>query len=441
MNLDKLPPQNIEAEESLISALMLYPEHIDECAGILDHTDFYNAANSNIFRAIRFLNNKNETVDLISISEILKKKDLLNESGGTSNLVKIVENIPMTTDPVNTARIIKEKSILRQLIKASSKIIQRSYQDSEDINLTLDESQASIMSIGSDLNKKDFITMEELTNESIDRYEKQAEDAKNGIEKGLKTGYAFLDSLTGGLSGPNFIIIAARPAMGKTAMSLNLAMNMCKAGDRVAYFSMEMPRSQIDDRFLAMESGINTMKLSQGQAPEEDEWKRILEVSQSKSKWPLWVDDTGAMTVYELKRKMRKISNQVDIFFIDQLSFITGDKRKEKTTIATEACNELAHLKKELGKPIVLLAQLNRELERRSDKEPMLSDIKNTGSGEEDTDMVILMMRPEVYNPNDASLHGKTVINLAKNRNGATHRETGIIFDKRTTKFIDGFGG
>jgi replicative DNA helicase len=435
--LSKIPPQALDAEESLLSALLVYPENLEECDGIISPQDFYKTGHGKIFGAIQGLYADKQPIDLITVVEQLSKSKALAEVGGAAYLSRLTDTIPPSVNSIAHAKIIRDKSLLRQLINRSMQIVENCYSN-KPVDDVLANAQKDIneIEVGGD---DSFTTMSELSHESLDRYEKQAEESTNGTVSGVRVGLRELDAVTGGFRGSKLIIVAGRPGMGKTAFALTVARNIARDAHKVGIISMEMDKEELDDRFLAMESGLNTMKLSQGQGPETDEWKYIVKASSTKSTWPILIDDSGGMDINKLKRKCRAMVKQgCEIIFIDQLSFIEGDRSKTPWLIASESTNAIARLKKELRTPIVLLAQLNRELEKRSDKEPILSDLKNTGNLEEDADIVVLLYRPEMYNTTDPELKGISVINIAKNRSGPTWRSTSIKYIAKQTLFKDG---
>ena len=437
--LNKIPPHNIEAEESLITAMLINNDYISDVLDTISSQAFYKIQNQKIFSAIEKLFTNKINVDLVTLTDQLVRDNTLPECGGAFGISKLISNCPMSTNPIETARIINEKYALRQLISKSTNIISRCFSQVETVEEIIDAAQKEIMSVEISDTSDSFISMSELTDQSVDRYQENAENYKNGINLGMRMGFTEFDKITGGFKGSQYIIIAGRPGMGKTALALTIARNIAKQQYKVGILSIEMDKEQLDDRLFSIESGVNSMKLSHGEGPNSEEWQSIMAAARRKSMWPIIIDDTGGITIDTLKKKCRIMKKKFgcEIIIIDQLSKIRGQKNKDRFTIASENSNEIAMLRKELRIPIVLLAQLNRKLEERSNKEPVLSDLKMAGDLEEDADQVYLLYRPEVYNPYDHELKGKAIINLAKNRQGAKWRSENIEFVEKLTLFRD----
>jgi replicative DNA helicase len=437
--LNKIPPQNIEAEESLITAMLINNDYISDVLDTISSEAFYKIQHQKIFSAIEKLFTNKINVDLITLTDQLVRDNEISVCGGASGISKLISNCPMSTNPLETAKIINEKYILRQLISKSTNIISRCFSQVESVEEIIDSAQKEIMGVEISDTSDSFTTMAALTDQSVDRYQENAENYKNGINMGIRMGFREFDKITGGFKGSQYIIIAGRPGMGKTALALTIARNIAKQQHTVGILSIEMDKEQLDDRLFSIESGVNSMKLSNGEGPNNEEWQSIMAAARRKSMWPIIIDDTGGITIDTVKRKCRIMKKKFGckIIIIDQLSKIKGQKNKDRFTVIAENSNEIQFLVKELRIPIILLAQLNRKLEDRSNKEPVLSDLKMTGNLEEDADLIFLLYRPEIYNPNDPTLEGRAVINLAKHRNGATWRSENIEFVKKLTLFRD----
>ena len=430
-SLYNLPPQSLEAEESVISAIMVRNETYLDIADILTPSDFYSSAHQKIFAAMIKLFGKKEPVDLTTLANILRKQGQLEEIGGAVYLARLIDETPFAVNASHYAKIVCEKSCLRVLIERANTIIKRCFEDSEDAGIILDGAQKEITSINIGGQNETFTTMEELTCQTYEYLE-----ALNAgkAPKGIKTGFWELDMLTGGFIGSKLIILGARPRIGKTSMMLNMSANMAQNGHKVGIFSIEMDKEELDIGLLSAESGINSMRLRFGTGPDKYDWEKIQQASERKSTWPIIIDDTGALPIMELCRRARKMKKEgCEIIFIDQFSKIRGNKRKNKFEEATEIVERLGDLKKELRMPVVLLAQINRKLEDRGDKKPILADFKNTGQLEEEADIALLLHREEEYYPLPEN-EGKANLEIAKHRGGPC-RDIALSWDAKRTLF------
>lgn len=424
-----LPPQNIIAEESILSGCLLYPDLAKEAATLLIPDAFYKTLNQKIFRSILKSIEKGITPDITSVYS-----DLKNIEGISIELNKITDE-PIPIDLKNTAKIINDCYTARLALIICQNTSAAIFDNIHSVEEIINTLQNQTLELGAE-SKESFITMCELTNQSIDRYE-LLKDQK--ATAGLKTGYYDLDSLTGGFRGSKLIIIAARPAIGKTAFMCNMIENMGKLRIKSGVFELEMDKEDLDDRWFASMSGINSIRLSTPPLKKEHElnqkeWELLTEAASKKSEWPVILDDTGSLSVAEIKRRSRKMKQMgVEIIFIDQLSEIKGNSRKSLFESNTEIVEELGRLKKELRIPIVLLAQLNRQVENREDKEPRLSDLKNTGMLEEKADIVLLGYRKHVYTQAaEDETHAQW--HIAKHRGGPT-RKIEMIWHSKQARF------
>jgi replicative DNA helicase len=421
-------PQNIEMEESVLAGCLLFPSFLEDVVDNLLPDHFYRSAHQKIFSAITLQIKQKKPVDLAIISTILREHGLLDEIGGATYLAKL-SDAPVPSNMEYACEKLRESATLRKTIEICHKTIESCF-DNNDAMGIIDNIQRDILNIDN-FSIDNFITMQELTPQSIDRYENAKKD--NGDYK-IKTGFYEFDTLIGGLSGSKLIIIAGRPRMGKTACMLNMAQYMAQRGDMVGIFEIEMDKEDLDDRLMASLTGINTIRLQSGKYLGLTEWEKITEAASKKYDLPIIIDDTGGIKISELKRRSRKMKKLgCKIIFIDQLSKIIGDRRKSKFEEATQIVEELGHLKKELRIPIVLLAQISRQAITRVGKRPMLEDLKNTGQLEEEGDIVILLHRPFVYtkDPND---EGHALFDVAKAR-GAPERTINLYWDGKTTSF------
>ncbi len=434
----RIPPQNIEAEESILATIFYSPQDHDEIFSHLTKDDFYRTAYKIIFDVCYKLYRKKEPIELLSVTEMLRQSGRLGEVGGAVSVVKIIEDCPQAVNAKHTIGIIKGKHALRTAIIKSNEIINACFDQTDSPIEIIDRAQKSMLEIESTgIGKENFISMHDLTYQSIDRYEDIAKNKKTGV----LTGFKKLDYVTNGLSGSKLIILAGRPRMGKTTLMKSMSRNMASHGFSVGIFSIEMDKEEIDDGFMAIESGISLIKLSTGNGLGQSDWEKIHAAAQRKVLWNITIDDTGGLTIMELCRRARIMKkNGVEIIFIDQFSKIKNDKNLPRHERKAEIVELLGDLKKELKIPIVLLAQINREIKNRACKKPVLEDLKDTGQLEEEADMVFFIHREEEYLQEDDSkkkeYENLVDFEVAKFRGGPQFW-TKLYFDKKRTYFSD----
>ena len=435
MTEGRIPPQSIEAELSVLGAMMLKPAATTQAIELLRADEFYRQAHRAVFEAMEELVKNGEPVDIVTVTELLKKKNLIEQIGGISFLANLTNSVPSTANLVHYAKIVKEKAILRSLIDASTEIAGAAYEASEDIAEQLDDAERKILAIAGGQTTGAFIPAKDVVFDAVDRVSELAK-AKGGIT-GLSTGLATLDSVTRGLQKSDLIIVAARPAMGKTAFVLNLATHVALQGGTVAFFSLEMPREQLMHRIFCAEGQIDATRLARGELDDE-EWSRLVQVADRMMKTNLYFDDTSSTTVLDIRTRARRLKAEhgLDLIAIDYLQLIQAPGRAENRTLAVaEMTRSLKVLARELSVPIVVLSQLSRATEGRSDKRPMLSDLRESGSIEQDADIVMFLYREDYYNQ-DTENANITELSIAKHRNGATDTIR-LFFHKEYTKFAD----
>lgn len=427
----RIPPQNIEAEQSLIASILVSEKILDDCS--LKPDDFYQTKHQKIYRTFLDLKAKDENIDLVSVGQcLIDDKDLVTYVAG------ITDTATITLKAKTTAKIIKAARVKRDLIVSLQTIQDRV--DESSLETLLDFAQSEIMKYTVSKHDNKIFHIRDLLMDHVDKIEK-ANTQKQ--EKLIQTGFRCLDQRLN-LDGPNYVVIAGRPSMGKTAFALSIIKNMATNNQRPAILSLEMGKSKLVDRWLSMMTGINSMNFYKYRALSSQQWQQLQDsVSFIYDKWDALISDAPANSIDGLERQARRMKSQgATAIFIDQLSQIGGGSDDDFKNY-TQHSNRIARLKKELGIPIFLLAQLNRKLEDRSDKEPRLSDLKMTGSLEEDSDVAILLYRPEYYEKTPEKKAEKArdvVVNIAKNRDGATHRESDVIvFEKAQTLFEEDF--
>ncbi len=417
MLIDRLPPQDILTEQSVLASCLLDADSLQISLDILVPEDFYKSSHINIFKTFQYLLRQKKPIDLTTVTACLLEFKKLDEIGGASYLSSLLNENPVAVNIEAYAETVKSKSILRQLINVQTKSIEACYMAvSADLPDMLDATQKAILSIDPTSHKDHYTTMSDLTGQSYIRYE-TLQEGKG--DKAIKTGLPTIDRLTGGgFRGSKLILIAARPRIGKTSMMTTMSKSMAESNHKVGIFSIEMDKEELDDRYMAAETGINSLRLSSGRGLGADDWIEINKASEVKVNWPILIDDQGGLSVLELKRRARKMKKAgVEIIFIDQLSKIKSGIKGSDCEQKTYIVNELADLKKELRMPVVLLAQINRKLEDRANKKPNLGDLKSTGSLEEDADIILFIHRNYEYSKNKDEEHDGNV-EIAKQRSG-----------------------
>ncbi|MFT9496513.1 replicative DNA helicase [Anaerosolibacter sp.] len=418
--LGRIPPHNIDAEQSVLGAMILDREAIITASEIIRGDDFYKEAHKEVFDAIIDLYNRNEPVDMVTLSEELSQRQILEAIGGISYLASLSSAVPTTTNVKYYSKIVEEKAILRRLIKASSEILDKGYQAEDELNSILDLAEKNIFNISQSRSQEGFSPIKEILLESFNKIE-ELYQSKGGIT-GITTGFSDIDRKTSGLQRSDLILVAARPSMGKTAFSLNLVQNAAlKGGAAVAVFSLEMSKEQLVQRMLSAESHIEIQKIRNGTLS-EDEWPRLAKAMGPLAQAKVFIDDTPGITVMEMKAKCRKLKMEhgLDMIMIDYLQLMSGDGKVESRQQEISAISRnLKGLAREMDCPVVALSQLSRAAELRADHRPILSDLRESGAIEQDADIVMFLYRDEYYHPDSEKKNIGEVI-IAKQRNGST---------------------
>jgi len=416
----KLPPQNIEAEESLLSAVLIDNRTLLDILELLVPDDFYKTAHQLIFAGITELFTRNEPIDLVTLTNILKEQGHLEKIGGASYLARLVDTVPLAANAQHYAKIIHDKSALRQLIEKSNAIAQRCFEDRGDVDAVIDFAESSIFEISENKTSQSVYPLSQLIGTNIDALEER--QGNRAIITGVPTGFPLLDHKTSGLQDSDLIILAARPGMGKTALALNIARHAAvEAGITVVIFSLEMSKEQLSMRLLSSEARLDSTRLRSGFISRED-WFKITEAAGALSNAPVLIDDTPSLSAMEIRAKARrlKLDKNIGLVIIDYLQLMQGRRGAERRELEiSEISRSLKALAKELKLPVIALSQLNRMLEQRSDKRPQLSDLRESGALEQDADVVTFIYRDEVYNKDENNpAKGKAEIIIAKQRNG-----------------------
>lgn len=417
-SLGRIPPHNMDAEQSVLGSMILDKEAIITVAEILVPDDFYKESHKHIYSSILELYKRDEPVDLVTLSEALIQSDILDAIGGITYLTSLSNAVPTTTNVKFYATIVEEKAILRRLIAASSEILEKGYNAKEDVMNILDKAEKSIFDISQKKNQDGFAQIKDVLMETFNKIEDLYQN-KGGIT-GLTTGFMDVDRKTSGLQKSDLILIAARPSMGKTAFSVNVAQNAAiKAGASVAIFSLEMSKDQLVQRMLSVESLIEIQKIRNGDLS-EDEWPRLARAMGPLSDAKVFIDDTPGISVMEMRAKCRRLKMEkgLDLILIDYLQLMTGEGESRQQEISNIS-RALKGLAREMDCPVIALSQLSRAPELRADHRPILSDLRESGAIEQDADIVMFLYRDEYYHADSEKKNIGEVI-IAKQRNGST---------------------
>lgn len=446
-NLDHTtPPQSIEAEQAVLGAILLDSDVFISVLEYVSADDFYSRANQLIFEAMEELNRDDEAIDALTVQQKLNNMHMLENVGGYEYIFQLANGTPTAANAEYYARIVEEKSLLRKLIQASNKIARESFEQEESVSVILDEAEKSILNVAENRNRNGFIHIRDVVFESMQNLD---DLSKNGQEvTGIPTGYPDLDAMTAGLQPEELIILAARPAVGKTAFALNIAQNVATKQDGVvAVFSLEMGAESLVNRMICAEGSINAGHLRTGQLT-EDEWSDLIVASGALSEADIYIDDTPGIRVTEIRSKSRRLLKErgrLDLIVIDYLQLIEGSgKRNEnRQQEVSEISRQLKKIAKELHVPVIALSQLSRGVEQRQDKRPVLSDIRESGSIEQDADIVAFLYRDDYYERGEGEdddggeprLEDNIVeVIIEKNRSGA-RGTVKLIFTKEFNKF------
>jgi replicative DNA helicase len=435
-SLHRIPPQNIEAEQSILGGILLNNQSLNSVLEILEVGDFYNEAHRKIFAAIVELSDRNEPSDLITLSNILRDKNHLDQAGGTNYLVSLVDNVPSAANIAHYSKIVKEKSILRRLIATATDILNMTYHSGADVDTVLDEAEHAIFDISENKIRPAFHPFKEIIKDSVRTIEKLYE--RKELVTGVPTGYEKIDDLTSGFQKSDLIIIAGRPSMGKTALALNIAQYAAlETSTPVAIFSLEMSKEQLALRMLSSESRVDSQRIRRGFLGETD-WPKLITAASRLSEAPIYIDDTPAITVLEMKAKARRLKSEVNLglIILDYLQLMrSSGYRESREQEISEISRSLKALAKELNVPVVALSQLNRKVEDRTNKRPQMADLRDSGAIEQDADVIAFIYRDEVYDKSEENPEkGMAEIIIGKQRNGPTGMVK-LAFQEKYTRF------
>lgn len=435
--IDRVPPHNNEAEQSVIGAVFLEPQGLITAAEVLIPEDFYRVAHQKIFNTMLSLSDKGQPIDIVTVTEELTAKKELEDVGGISYITEIASSVPTAANIMHYAKIVEEKSLLRRLIRVATQIVEDGFTREDEVEALLSEAEKNMMEVSNRKNAGDFKHIKDVLVQTYDNIELL--HTQQGEVTGIPTGFTDLDRVTAGFQRNDLIIVAARPSVGKTAFALNIAQNVAtKTSENVAIFSLEMGADQLVTRILCAEGNIDAQVMRTGSLQAED-WRKLTMAMGSLSNAGIFIDDSSGIRVNELRSKCRRLQQEhgLGMVIIDYLQLISGSGKpgENRQQEVSEISRSLKGLARELKIPVIALSQLSRGVEQRQDKRPMMSDLRESGSIEQDADIVAFLYREDYY---DKETENKDMIEIiiAKQRNGPTGTVT-LAFAKEYNKFVN----
>jgi len=418
---DRLPPSNVDAEEALLGSLLIDNDAIFDVSSFLKSDAFYREKNKWIYESILGLSDRREPVDLITLSDELRRRNQLEEIGGEAYIIGLLNIVPTSVHAQHYGHIVEAASVRRRMIAAASTIATLAFEQEEDISVTIDRAEQALFSISEERTTRDLVAVKEVARAYLDRIEELHERGDEVI--GVPTSYTDLDRLLGGLNKSDLIIIAARPGMGKTALQLAIGQAAARRyGKRIALFSLEMSAEQLVQRMIAAETRIDSQRLRRGDL-EEHEWPIFYESVGRLSETHIFIDDTPSITPLQLRTKCRRLYSEhgIDLIMVDYLQLMQADRSYgNRVQEISEISRGLKGLARELDVPLIANSQLSRAVEARNDKRPMLADLRDSGSIEQDADVVMFIYRDDYYSHDESERPNIAEINIAKHRNGPT---------------------
>ena len=435
--MDRIPPHNQEAEQSVIGAIFLEPQALITAAEILQYEDFYRVAHQKIFQTMNRLSDQGKPIDVVTVTEELSSKKELEDVGGLSYLTEIANSVPTAANIAHYARIVEEKALLRRLIRVATNIVEDGFTREDEVEALLSEAEKKMMEVSNRKNAGDFRHIKDVLVQTYDNIELL--HARKGDITGVPTGFRDLDKITAGFQRNDLIIVAARPSVGKTAFALNVAQNVAtKTEENVAIFSLEMGAEQLVMRMLCAEGNIDAQVLRTGALTAED-WRKLTMAMGSLSNAGIFIDDTPGIRINEIRSKCRRLKQEfgLGMIMIDYLQLIVGSSngQENRQQEVSEISRSLKSLARELQVPVIALSQLSRGVEQRQDKRPMMSDLCESGSIEQDADIVSFLYREDYYDKETENQNMIEII-IAKQRNGPTGTVT-LAFVKEFNKFVN----
>lgn len=439
--IDKTPPQALEAEKAVLGAMLIEREAQARVLDMLDESAFYKTAHRQIFRTIARLFSEGAAIDVVTVGESLKNEHLLNDIGGASYLTDLANFLPTAANAEHYARLVKEKSILRQLIGIATRIVTTAYQQQDDPAALLDEAEHEIFAIAQSKAEKGFVVVADLVHDVIETVEKLYQ--RKAHVTGISTGFSEMDTMTSGLQPSNLVIVAGRPSMGKTSFAINIAEHVAIQDKRpVAVFSLEMSREELMMRMLCSQARVDSNKVRRGYL-EKKFWNTLTASASHIAQAPIYIDDSSSLSVLEMRARARRLAAELNakgtplsLIVVDYLQLMRGmGKVESRQQEISEISRSLKGLARDLRVPVIALSQLSRKPEEKGrEGRPQLSDLRESGAIEQDADLVAFIYREEVYKPQDLEHQGKAKILIAKQRNGPTG-EFELAFIREYTKF------
>ena len=434
---DKEIPRNIEAEEALLGSLLIDPDVITHVANLVAPEDFYLARNGEIYDVIRTLFDHGDPVDFVTVTTELERRDKLEEVGGRRYITSLVNAVPTAINAFQYAQIVQEKATLRQLISVASDIARKAYDDSQDANDVVNEAEKLIFAIAERRLEQDLVSIADVVPRVVEDIKELRDRDKDVL--GVPSGFDLLDTMLGGFQKSDLIILAARPGMGKTSLALNIALNAAKEYKaQIAIFSLEMSREQLVQRLLSQEAHLDSQKLRLGKIYGQDDWERLQTAAEVLKACRIYIDDTAALSPFELRTKARRLyaEHGLDMVIVDYMQLMHGGRRSENRVQEISFISRtMKQLARELKVPVLALSQLSRQVENRSDKKPQLSDLRESGSIEQDADLVLFIYREGKYDKESERSNIAQII-VAKHRHGPTG-SVDLFFDEKYTQFTE----
>ena len=447
---DSLPPQNIEAEQAVLGAVFLSPDALADAMEFVEAKDFYRRAHQLLFQAMIDLNDDGEAIDVLTVNNRLEMNNQLDDVGGVAYIAELASSVPTAANVGYYAKLVAEKAVLRRVIAAATNIITQAKEQDEPVSDLLESAERQIMEVAENRTQSGFKEISKVLTDSLDEIDKLSQQDEDIT--GLATGYKDFDHMTAGLQPDNLIILAARPAVGKTAFALNIAQNIGTSTDKtIALFSLEMSAESLVNRMLCAEGSISANHLRTGQL-DEQEWANLIVAVGALSKTSIYIDDTPGIKMSEIRAKSRRLAKEkgdLGLIVIDYLQLIEGSNKESRQQEVSEISRQLKKLSKELSVPIIALSQLSRGVEQRQDKRPVLSDIRESGSIEQDADIVAFLYRDDYYERADGDDDdtdnngqpenqdvGEVELIIEKNRAGA-RGTVKLLFIQSYTKFAN----
>ena len=433
--VERLPPHNIEAEQSVLGSLLIDRDAIIRVASYVKADDFYISSNGTIYQAILDLYNRREPTDMVTLSDELERRDILDNVGGIGYLSSLLGSVPTAVHVEYYGRIVERTATLRRLIDAGTDIVGIGFRDSVDTDEALDAAEQTLFTVSQKRSTKDFQSISDV----LDRYFDQIDylHQHRGEVVGVPTGFLDLDRMTGGLQRSDLVIVASRPSMGKTAFALGLAYGAAVLhGKSVGIFSLEMSAEQLVQRLLSTETGVDSHRLRLGMI-DDDEWDRISRAFGRLAETQIFIDDSATASVMDIRSKARRLQAEhgLDLLIVDYLQLMSGRRSENRVQEVSDISRGLKQLARELNIPVIALSQLSRAVEQRAEHRPMLSDLRESGSIEQDADIVVFIFREDKYDENSEK-KGIAELIVAKHRNGPVG-SVNLRFFERTAKFVD----